>query len=114
MRIADTSPPFPPRIDRAIEVEILPTRDNAQKLAAQLATTPALLGDAPVGAHITIGPADPANFGFGGPPRIVLDALSATLGGDLSRPGDLRIHDLRIVRGPARSNTTEIRLWTID
>ncbi len=114
VRIADTAPPFPPRIDRVLEVPIFPTRENVQKLTSELSTAKVLLGEAPVGAHINVGPSDPANFGFGGAPRLVLDALSKPLGGDLSQPGDLRIRDLRVVRSSSRSEGTEIRLWVID
>ena len=113
VRIADTAPPFPPRIDRVYEVGAFPTREGAQKLTAALSSAKALLGEAPVGAHINIGPSDPANFGFGAA-RLVLDALSKPLGGDLAHPGDLRIRDLRVVRGSSRAEGTEIRLWVID
>ena len=114
VRVADTSPPFPPRIDRTIELSVPPTRDNASALKAELSRQPVMRGELPVGVHIDVGSADPGNFGFGGAPRLVLDALSETLGGDLSNPGDLRIRDLRVVRGGARSTGTEIRIWVLD
>lgn len=114
VRISEVAPPFPPKIDLVLESSYNATRDEITELTKEFEAGGALGGDGPVGAHLTLGPTDVGDFGFGGSTRLVLDALSGALGGRVGRPGDLRIRDLRVVRGPAHGGGTEIRLWTIE
>lgn len=108
VRIAESVPPFPPHIDRSFEVEHLATRDSADAIKDELANVPTLVGGGFVGVYLSMGPLDVRDFGFGGPVRIMFDALAAPLG------KDDRIRDLRVVAGHRDQVSTEIKIWLFD
>jgi hypothetical protein len=107
VRVSEVAPPFPPHIHQMIEVPVLAERANVTVLNRTIAAMRKTAGTGPVGVHLTMGPVDIRELGFGGPVRLVFDALAAPLG------GDHRIADLRVIRGQATQTTTEIRLWLI-
>lgn len=113
VKIGNVLPPFPPRIERVIEVPF-GSKDDASEMREMLAGAPPLAGASDVGVHLAFGRVNIGNFEFGGPVRLIFDGLSAMLGGSESSPGDLRIKDLRVTRDPGRVDGCEIRLWTID
>ncbi len=112
--ISVLSPPYPPRIDRGIVIERTPGREHHAEITKEMALVPPLGGEGPVGAHITLGKVQMADFGYGTPVRVLFDSLSAVLGGTASRPGDTRIRDLRVVRDHTHLTGAIIRLWHMD
>jgi hypothetical protein len=106
VRVSEVAPAFPPHIHQMIEVPALADRANVAVLNRTMASVPKVPGTGPVGVHLTMGPVDIRELGFGGPVRLVFDALAIPL------DGDHRIVDLRVIRGQA-TQTTEIRLWLI-
>jgi hypothetical protein len=113
VKISDVGPAFPPKIER---VESLPftLRDGMHGTVQAAKKINPLLGSRPVGVYLSFGRVDIGNLGFGGAVRSVLDALSSPLGGDVDRPGKMRIRDLRVTRDPGLSDEVEVRLWTMD
>jgi hypothetical protein len=107
VRISEVAPPFPPHIHHMIEVPALAERANVGVLTRTMAAAQKVPGSGPVGVHLTVGPVDIRELGFGGPVRLIFDALATPLG------GDDRIVDLRVVRGQTNGASTEVRLWLI-
>ena len=64
--------------------------------------------------HITLGRIRWTDFGYSSPIRMLFDGLSIVLGGSPTRPGDLRIADLRVSQNTDAATTAEIRIWRID
>ena len=114
VKINDVAPPFPPKIDRSVEVPFESGRDDLVEIRKALGTINPLRGSGDVGAHFGFGRVQLGDFDYGGPVRVMFDALSKTLGGTEGRPGDLRIRDLRVARDPGRVTGCEVRLWSID
>jgi hypothetical protein len=114
VKVGDVAPPFPPKIERVVEVPFTSGRDDLVEIRQALAKTPPLRGSGDVGLQLGFGRVPLGNFDYGGPVRVMFDALSKTLGGTEGRPGDLRITDLRVTREPGRIDGCEIRLWSID
>jgi hypothetical protein len=108
VRVSEVAPPFPPHIHHMIELPVLAERANVSVINRDLASVAKVAGSSPVGVHLTVGPVDLRELGFGGPVRILFDALAQPLG------GDDRIIDLRVVRGSSEQRGTEIRMWMID
>ena len=73
-----------------------------------------ILGSADVGVHITLLRLTRGDFDYSGNVRVIFDGVSTLLGGDLDRPADSRIRDLRIVRDAHATQSTEVRIWQID
>lgn len=113
VKVSDVAPSFPPRIQRVAKLPFSP-RDGSHPTAQAARSIDLLLGSAPVGAYLSFGRVDIGNLGFGGAVRTVLDALSHPLGGDMDRPGKLRVRDLRVTRDPALDAEVEVRLWSAD
>jgi hypothetical protein len=112
VKIGDVAPSFPPKIER---VAALPfsVRDGTHATVQEAKKIDPLYGSNPVGAYISFGRIDIGNLGFGGAVRAMLDSISHPLGGDVDRPGKMRIHDLRVTRDPGLADEVEIRLWTM-
>ena len=110
LRIADTGPGFPPIIDRVLEVPYSAGGLDPRTLSQAVSAQPRLLGRGPVGVHLTVRALTRRDCDYGGTIRVVFDALSILLGGDLEKPADTRIWDLRVVRD-SRSEVAEVRLW---
>ena len=113
VKVGDVAPSFPPKIER---VGALPfnQRDGAHHTIEEAKKIDPVFGSGPVGAYLSFGRVDIGNLGFGGAVRALLDALSHPLGGDVDRPGKLRIRDLRVTRDPGLVDEAEVRLWTMD
>lgn len=113
LRIAETSPGFPPVIDRLVEVPLTAGgRIDPRTLAEAVKAHPRLLGRNPVGVHLTVRGLRRTDAAYGGTIRIVFDGLSTLLGGSLESPADTRICDLRVVRD-SRADVAEMRVWEI-
>lgn len=113
VKVRDVPPSFPPRIDRVATLPFVP-RDGMQPTTQAARKIDLLIGSGPVGAYVSFGRMDIGNLGFGGAVRSVLDSLSYPLGGDVDRPGKLRIKDLRVTRDPGLVDEIEVRLWKMD
>lgn len=113
VKVRDVAPSFPPKIQNVASLPFSPRNGPSQTVEAARKMS-VLLGSGPVGAYLSFGRVDIGNLGFGGAVRAVLDALSHPLGGDVDRPGKMRIKDLRVTRDPGVVDEVEIRLWTID
>ena len=114
VKIGNVAPPFPPRIDRSIEVPFSSDRDDVREMKEMLARTPPMAGASDVGVHLSFGRVNVGDFDFGGPVRVMFDALSPVLDGTQTNPGDLRIKDLRVTRDQGRIDGCEIRIWAFD
>ncbi len=112
--ITDVAPPFPPRIDRVLEVPFRGQSDDAAQIKQALKKEPVIAGEQPLGIHLGIGRFEVGDFDYGGPVRVLFDGLSETLGGTLGSPGDLRIRELRVTREPGRIDGAEVRVWVMD
>ena len=108
LRIGESAPPFPLQIDRSLEIPALVTRSDADVVRKTLAAMPSMIGSGPIGVYLSVGPVNLGDFGFGGPVRVLFDALAVPLG------SDSRIRDLRVVSGRTTQTTTEVMLWASD
>lgn len=114
VRIGDVAAPFPPRVAIEVILEASATRAEAGALREELEAAKLRIGSGPIGVHLTFGRnVVVGDFGFGGPVRILLDAMSAGLGGD-ERSSDLPIRDLRVLRESRMRSGTELRIWPIE
>lgn len=114
LRIADTAPAFPPRFERLLVIDSPAGYCEAEAVAAVVEKQNVIAGQSHIGVHITLRRLSRNDFDFGGNVRVIFDGLNALLGGNLARPADKRIRDLRVVRDSQAADTTEIRLWQID
>ena len=112
LRISETSPAFPPVIDRILTIDGPGGLVKQTAMLQAMAGQSPLVGHDPVGIHVTLPALKRTDFAHGGSIRVIFDGLSTLLGGDLSSPADTRIWDLRVVRD-SRAEAAEVRIWTI-
>ena len=113
LRIADTPPAFPPKFERTLLISCPEGQLDADAVSSMVEKQAVISGSAPIGVHIALSKLYRSDFDFGGNVRVVFDGLSTLLGGDLARPADRRIRDLRVVRDTQTPGVTEVRLWQI-
>ena len=113
VKVRDVPPSFPPRIHRVATLPFSQRAGTHITVEAAKKIDP-LLGSGPIGVYLTFGRLDVGDLGFGGAVRAALDALSYPLGGDVDRPGKMRVRDLRVTRDAGVVDEVEVRLWTID
>ena len=114
LKIDEAPPAFPPRIDRILAIDSPDGYCEAAAVAAAVQKADLILGSADIGVHITLRRFTRNDFDHSGNVRVIFDGLSTLLGGDLKRPADNRIRDLRLVRDSHADQLTEVRIWQID
>jgi hypothetical protein len=113
IRIADAAPAFPPKFERTISIESPAGYCEAADVESALESELPIGGQSDIGLHITLKRLSRDDYDFGGNVRTIFDGLSTLLGGDLTRPADKRIRDLRVVRDTHCGDVIELRLWQI-
>ncbi len=113
LRIADTVPAFPPKLERVFTVETPAGHCEPDDVAVAIESQSIISGQTDIGVHITVKRLSRDDYDFGGNVRTIFDGLSTLLGGDVTRPADRRIRDLRMVRDSHHGDITEVRVWQI-
>jgi hypothetical protein len=115
VELAHESPPAPEPDTVVTDLVIAdPPRQSVRGAVIPELITTLELSDAPwLGLDLTFGAnVDIGEFGFNGPIKPLIDAMSPLLGRD-SRggPADHRLHDLRIRQGSQTDGTVRVRAW---
>ncbi len=114
LRIADSSPPFPPKIERNFEIASPAGICEPAALTEAVKEQRVIGGQTDVGIHLTLRRLTRDDFDYGGNIRVIFDGLNELLGGSMSRPADTRICDLRVTMDRHNDLTTEVRVWQPD
>lgn len=114
LQIAEASPAFSPKIERLLVIESRDGHCEPAAVTEAVNGTKLILGSGDVGVHITLLRLTRGDFDYSGNVRVIFDGLSTLFGGDLTRPADDQIRDLRIVRDAHATQSTEVRIWQID
>jgi hypothetical protein len=114
LRIADSSPPFPPRIERNFEIVSPAGNCEPAAVAEAVKEQRVIPGQTDIGVHLTLRRITRDDFDYGGNVRVIFDGLNELLGGSMSRPADTRICDLRLTVDRHNDLTTEVRVWQLD
>jgi hypothetical protein len=118
VEIANEQPPIPDPDSLVADVTVAspPNLSIRGTVLPELANTSELLDADWLGLELTFGnEVDIGEFGFAGPIKPLIDAMSPLLGRDRSGgPADHRLHDLRIRTDERSDQSVRIRLWYSD
>ena len=118
VEIANEQPPTPDPGSLVADVTVAnpPNLSILGTVLPELANTSELLDADWLGLELTFGnEVDIGEFGFAGPIKPLIDAMSPLLGKDRSGgPADHRLHDLRIRTDERSDQSVRIRFWYSD
>lgn len=118
VEIGDEPPPTPDPSSVVADLTVAspPNLSVRGTILLELADSSELLGADWLGLELTFGrDVDIGEFGFAGPIKPLIDAMSPLLGRDRSGgPADHRLHDLRIRKDERRNRSVGIRFWYGD